>query len=137
MADRVSPWISLAPYILPFYPLVIGIVWLAANRLGPDLTQVGLPFLGIWGAVWGYHYAFTLSLIPTRQPDFLVYGRVFSITLILLGNLILIGILVWAALRPLPALQSLMAIASEWAWCYTQIIHQLSGLLLRYLPNPA
>ena len=137
IADRVSPWISLAPYILPFYPLVIGILWLAGNHIWPELTRYGLPFLGIWGAVWGYHYAFTLSLIPTRQPDFLVYGRIFSLTLILFGNLILIGILAWAALRPLPASQALMMVGSEWAWNYTQLVHWLSGLLLRYLPQPA
>jgi hypothetical protein len=137
IADRVSPWISLAPYILPFYPLMIGILWLAGNHVWPELTRYGFPFLGIWGAVWGYHYAFTFSLIPTRQPDFLVYGRIFSLTLILFGNLLLIGILVWVALRPLPAPQTFMMLTSEWAWIYTQLVHWASGLLLHYLPHPA
>lgn len=137
VADRVSPWISLAPYILPFYPLVVGVFWLAGCRLWPDLSGYGLTFLGIWGAVWGYHYAFTFSLLPTRQPDFLIYGRIFSVTLILLGNLVLAGILIWAILRPLPAGKALMVVGSEWAWTYTQLVHGLSGLLLRYLPHPA
>lgn len=137
VADRVSPWISLAPYIFPFYPLGVGILWLAGCNLWPECAGYGLPFLGIWGAVWGYHYAFTLSLLPTRQPDFLVYGRIFSLTLILMGNLVLIGILLWAALRPIPATRALAVVGTEWAWVYTELIHSLSGLLLRYLPHPA
>lgn len=137
VADRVSPWISLAPYILPFYPFVIGILWLAGTQIWPEITRFGLPFLGIWGAVWGYHYAFTFCLLPTRQPDFLGYGRIFSLTLIFMGNLLLIGILVWSALRPIPPTKALMLLGSEWAWSYTEIVHWVSGLLLRYLPHPA
>ena len=137
VADRVSPWISLAPYILPFYPLGAGILWLAGTRCWPDATHYPIPFLGIWGAIWGYHYAFTLALIPTRQPDFLVYGRIFSFTLIALGNLIVAALLTWAAFRPTSAGQTLILLGSEWAWTYTQIVYWLSGLLLRYLPHPA
>ena len=137
VADRVSPWISLAPYIFPFYPLGAGVLWLAGTRCWPDAAHYPIPFLGIWGAIWGYHYAFTLALIPTRQPDFLVYGRIFSLTLIALGNLLVAALLTWAAFRPTPASQTLILLGSEWAWTYTQIVHCLSGLLLRYLPHPA
>lgn len=137
VADRVSPWISLAPYILPFYPLLVGLLWLAINRLWLECANYTLAFLGIWGAVWGYHYAFTLALIPTKQPDFLVYGRLFSITLIVFGNLILIGLLVWPALQPMPTSKALMMLGSEWAWSYTELVHWLTGLLLRYLPHSA
>ncbi|MCX6935164.1 MAG: hypothetical protein NTZ01_03085 [Verrucomicrobia bacterium] len=137
VADRVSPWINLAPYILPFYPMVVGILWLAGTRIWPDLNNYGLPFLGIWGAIWGYHYAFTLGLIPTCQPDFLAYGRIFSLTLIIFGNLIVAGILAWSAFRPFPAGQTLLMLGSEWAWTYTQLVYWLSGLLLRYMPHPA
>ena len=137
VADRVSPWISLAPYILPFYPFIAAILWLASGQVWPELARYPLPPLGIWGAVWGYHYAFTLSLIPTRQPDFLVYGRIFSITLILLGNLMLVGLLSWVALRPMPAWKALMILGSEWAWTYTELVHWITGLLLRYLPHHA
>ena len=137
VADRVSPWISLAPYILPFYPFLVAILWLAGGQIWPELARYTLPALGIWGAVWGYHYAFTLALVPTRQPDFLVYGRIFSVTLILLGNLLLIGVLVWAALRPMHASQALLNLGSEWLRIYTELVHWLTGLLLRSLPQPA
>lgn len=137
VADRTSPWISLAPYILPFYPIVFGVLWLASTKIWPELNPYGLVFLGLWAAVWGYHYAFTLGLLPTRQPDFLAYGRIFSLTLILFGNLLLTGWITWWVLRPLPVGATLVMLGSEWAWTYTQLIHGASGLLLRYLPQPA
>ena len=53
LSDRVSPWISLAPYIFPFYPMIAGILWLAGTRAWPEFQQFPLPFLGLWGAIWG------------------------------------------------------------------------------------
>ncbi len=137
LSDRISPWISLAPYIFPFYPMLAAILWLAGGRIWPDLQNFATPLLGLWGAIWGYHYSFTLGLIPTRQPDFLIYGRFFSITLILLGNAFLIGTLLWLAFRPSPWEQTLLNLGTEWVWVYSSIAHWLSGLLLRYLPHSA
>jgi hypothetical protein len=96
-----------------------------------------LFFLALWGVVWGYHYAFTVDLLPTRQPDFLVYGRIFSISLIVLGNLLVVGLLLWFTLRPFPAKQGLLQLGLEWVRTYTTLAHEISGLLLRYLPRPA
>ena len=137
LSDRVSPWISLAPYIFPFYPMIAGILWLAGTRIWPELQQFPLPLLGLWGAIWGYHYAFTFDLFPTRQPDFLIYGRVFSLTLILLGNTFLIGGLLWSTFRPSPLSDTMLHLGSDWAWTYTSIAHWVTGLLLRYLPHSA
>jgi len=136
VADRVSPVISLAPYVLPFYPIVLGILWLAITRLWPGLSSYALFFLGLWGVVWGYHYAFTANLLPTRQPDFLVYGRIFSISLIVLGNLMVVGLLLWFTLKPFPAKQGLLQLGFEWVRIYTTLAYEISGLLLRYLPRP-
>ena len=123
LSDRVSPWISLAPYILPFYPLLAGILWLAGTRVWPELQNYTLPSLALWGVIWG--------------PDFLIYGRIFSITLILMGNTFLIGILLWGAFHPASFGQTLLQLGTEWVWTYSTIAHWLSGLLLRYLPHSA
>lgn len=137
ISDRTSAWITLAPYIFPLYPLLAGVMWLATLRLWPRLVDYQLVFLGLWGAVWGYHYAFTADLLRTRQPDFLVYGRIFSLTVIILANLLLGVALIWAFFRPMPLPHLLTELARSWAWTYTQGIHWTSGLLLRYLPPPA
>ena len=137
VSDRTSAWITLAPYVVPLYPLLAGILWLAALQVWPRLLDFQLGFLGLWGGIWGYHYAFTLDLLRTRQPDFLVYGRVFSLTLIILANLFLATGLVWSFFRPVSLSALLMNLGRDWAWTYTQGIHGVTGLLLRYLPPPA
>ena len=136
VSDRTSAWITLAPYVFPLYPLLAGVLWLAALRVWPLLLDYQPAFLGLWGGVWGYHYAFTLDLLRTRQPDFLVYGRIFSLTLIALANLLLAAGLVWSFFRPIPLTTLLMNLGKDWAWIYAQGIHWVTGLLLRYLPPP-
>ncbi len=72
LSDRVSPWISLAPYIFPFYPMIAGILWLAGTRIWPELQQFPLPVLGLWGAIWGVPLRLHLRPFPdssTRLPD--------------------------------------------------------------------
>lgn len=137
VSNRTSPWITLAPYIVPLYPLLAGVIWLAGLQIWPRVQDYPLPFLVLWGGVWGYHYAFTLDLLRTRQPDFLAYGRLFSLTLIALANLLLATGLVWSFFRPMPMATLLVEWSRDWAWTYTQGIHWLTGLLLRYLPPPA
>ena len=135
VSDRVTPWISLAPYIFPFYPMIAGVLWLAGTRVWPEAQQLALPLLGLWGAIWGYHYAFTFDLFPSRQPDFLIYGRIFSLTIILFGNILLLGALLWTTFRPAPFGETLFRLGREWAWTYTSTAHWITGLLLRYLPR--
>ena len=137
ISNRTSAWITLAPYILPLYPILAGVLWLACLQAWPRFQEYQLVFLGLWGGVWGYHYAFTVDLLRTRQPDFLVYGRIFSLTIIALANLGLATGLVWSFFRPLPLPALLMELGRTWAWTYTQGVHWASGLLLRYLPPPA
>jgi hypothetical protein len=117
--------------------MLAAILWLAGSRVWPEIQNLSTPLLGLWGIIWGYHYSFTLGLIPTRQPDFLIYGRIFSITLILLGNAFLIGTLIWLAFRPSTWGQALLNLGTEWVWVYSSIMDWLSGLLLRYLPHSA
>jgi len=137
VSNRTSAWITLAPYILPLYPLMTAVLWLASLQIWPELAVSQLAFLGIWGGVWGYHYAFTLDLLRTQQPDFLVYGRIFSLTVIALANLLLAIGLLWSFFQPVPLVTLMVDLGRDWAWTYMEGIHWFSGLLLRYLPPPA
>lgn len=137
VSNRTSAWITLAPYILPLYPLIAAVAWLAILQIWPVAADYQLVFLGIWGGVWGYHYAFTVDLLRTKQPDFLVYGRIFSLTIVALANLFLAVALVWSFFRPIPLGTVLIDLGRDWAWIYMEGLHWLSGLLLRSLPPPA
>jgi len=137
ISDRTSAWITLAPYVVPLYPLLTAVAWLAVLQVWPALAGYQLAFLGLWGVVWGYHYAFTVDLLRTQQPDFLVYGRIFSLTVIVLANLLLAISLVWSFFQPIPLVTMMMDLGRDWAWTYMEGVHWFSGLLLRYLPPPA
>lgn len=94
--DRSSPFIALAPYILPLFPAVTGIIWIGMSWIWTDLLHYQQWFLLYWGLVWSFHITFTLSTLPTEQTDFSSQGYLFSYVIILLGNLWIITGLMWA-----------------------------------------
>ena len=89
---KSNVWITLAPYFIPFYTvllvLVAAIVRLSLHRL---------PCPPAWtfavGFTWCFHMCFTLKSLGEEQPDVKEYGRLFSWILIFLLNAA--GILVW------------------------------------------
>lgn len=99
-SDRLSCWIALAPYWIPLYPIVAGLLWMVILWWKPEWVQWTFIFLIVWGILWGFHGCFTASLLMTRQPDFESQGRLFSITSTLLINLWLANGLIFIWLRP-------------------------------------
>jgi hypothetical protein len=99
--DKMSAWIALSPYIVPFYPLVAGLLWVLACWLRPlSLAPWEWAFVTFWGLAWAFHLCFTVNLLKTDQPDFASQGYFFSIVVILLCNLLIIGALLWLWLEP-------------------------------------
>jgi len=94
-SDTMSVWIALAPYILPFYPLVTGLLWLGLRLVWRDAVPWEWCFLIFWGGTWGFHLCYTFSLLKTEQPDFATQGRLFSLVFILLANTLLLTALLW------------------------------------------
>lgn len=86
--------ITLAPYFFPFYTFVVIVVALVTWAFVRPL-----PCLPLWmfmiGFTWAFHVLFTLETLTQSQPDVKSYGRVFSWTLIFIGNVGLV--LVWLA----------------------------------------
>lgn len=110
VADRISMWIALSPYFIPFYPIVVGLAWSATLLFKPELSSYDWAFLLIWGISWGFHICHTLSLLKSAQPDFESQGFFFSYVLIALMNLLMIELLIWCWQRPLPALTALQTL---------------------------
>jgi hypothetical protein len=102
ISDRNSVWIALSPYFIPFYPIVISLVWALVLFIRTDLTAFTWAFLLLWGFSWGFHLCHTLSLLKTEQPDFESQGYFFSLVLIALMNLLIAEILLWIWWHPLP-----------------------------------
>ncbi|MDZ4787920.1 MAG: hypothetical protein SH807_03190 [Blastochloris sp.] len=110
VTDRISAWIALSPYFIPFYPIVVGLTWSLTLFFKPELSSYDWAFLLIWGISWGFHTCHTLSLLKTAQPDFESQGFFFSYVVIALMNLLAIELLIWCWQQPLPALNTLQVL---------------------------
>lgn len=97
---KSNVWITLAPYFLPFWTMVVVAVALLV-RVVMHFAAPGSPMPAPWawmfavGFTWCFHANFTIRSLMQTQPDVQEYGRVFSWTLILLCNIA--GVLVWIA----------------------------------------
>ncbi|MEM6599841.1 MAG: hypothetical protein AAF649_00490 [Verrucomicrobiota bacterium] len=107
VADRTSAWISLAPYVIPLYPLMSGLVWAVLVWIYPPSREWTPYFLFFWGMVWSFHFSFTFSLMKTEQTDFSSQGYLFSWVVITLSNLWMLTLMFWIWLTPLPLWQLL------------------------------
>jgi len=94
VTDRSNVVISLAPYVVPLYALLIGVGFFLANLLWRPLGGESLWLLyGLLGFAWTFHLTFTLWMMRHRQPDLEENGRLFSIVFVLQMNLFVLSLL--------------------------------------------
>lgn len=104
--DKTSALITLSPYLVPLYTLLVfafyGLAGLFVDlHLAREwhLLSWELTFKWAWlfyllaGATWFFHLTFTLEILGTEQSDLLHNGEFFSIVVIFLGNLAILGAL--------------------------------------------
>lgn len=124
VSDRISPVIALAPYVFPFYPAVVVVLWLGLEMIWPQVQGVRDVFWMVWGVAWGFHGAFTVSVLKTAQPDFASQGYFFSFVAVALGNVWLTTGLLWWWLRPFSLGEGMVMVGQMtgqsyervWAW---------------------
>ena len=104
--DKTNWVIALSPYFVPFWSVIAVFIYILASVFY-EITPLGNQiFYGVMGATWSFHLAWTLWMIPRDQPDLKDNGTFLSLTLIYLGNLlVLIGLLCLAAPKPLESLR--------------------------------
>ncbi len=93
--DRTNFLIILAPYIFPFYTVLVLLLY-GVLGLFYDLSHYEPFWMGLLGLTWAFHLTFTFSTLKTSQPDIHENGRLFSYTFIFSLNLLGLG--VWMAL---------------------------------------
>lgn len=84
--------ITLAPYFIPTFPILMmlfSVIWL---HLGYRLPDMFLPVLGM---IFGYHLVSNASQIHGEQTDFAKAGWIFSVLFLPTANLLTFGF-VWA-----------------------------------------
>ncbi len=85
--DRTNAAVVLAPYIVPLYAVLTGLVY-AGLSLFVQVAPYRPAFVFLVGFFMAFHFVQTVkTLWETQQPDLkLAGGRVFSVVIIILGN---------------------------------------------------
>ena len=88
-SDRVNWWISLSPYFIPLYTLIVMGLWYSINfyySLHPYLPLLCLAF----GFTFSFHVTYTISMLHKDQKDLISQGFFFSAVVIVAMNLLLV-----------------------------------------------
>ena len=122
VTDKNNLLISLSPYFVPFYTVLVLLLFVIGGAFFDLSRYYDGVFFGVagfrwaWlmfaliGLTWGFHLTFTLWMIAKDQPDLRAHGTFFSVMLIYLINILLIsGLLVLAS----PAVEA-SGFAGEW-----------------------
>lgn len=141
VTNRNNVLISLSPYFVPFYSIVVIAGFVVAGQF-TDLTRVhdgavyGIAdfklswlLFGLIGLTWGFHLTFTVWMIGKDQPDLRENGVFFSLVLIFLANLLAItgGLVVASPDATVAAFASRWWTEAEAIWAWTG--HAAASLL--------
>lgn len=85
-------FIALAPYFFPFYTIVITLIFFAAKLLLDSGISYN-PFLFAIGFTLAFHIILTVDFLKIRQTDLMHAGYLFSICLIYMVNIMVIGLI--------------------------------------------
>ncbi len=100
VTNRTHLFVSLAPYVFPFYTAVT----LAIYSIAADRFKTYLLF--VVGFTYAFHLALTIWSLSHHQPDLDEGGVAFSLIFIFTGNMIVLMLLftfVWPQVLPLSA----------------------------------
>lgn len=93
-------WIILSPYILPFHLLVLmGLYGLMLFVIDPMPPLVVRIFAGCLGAAYAYHLVMTFIAIKAGQQDLRFKGPVFSLCIVITGNIVFLFLVLMFATR--------------------------------------
>lgn len=85
-------FIALAPYFFPFYTIVVTIVFFAVKFFLIKSIDYN-PLLFAIGFTLAFHIIITVDFLKIRQTDLMHAGYLFSICLIYIVNIIVIGLI--------------------------------------------
>ncbi len=134
--DKSNTWITLAPYLIPFYTLIIMMIFGIAG-LALDMQEAHAVSIWNWtvhlkptrflyalvGLTWFFHATYTVKTVLAEQGDLKRNGEFFSMMLIFLINAFLL-IALFLAASPSPGLG-----IAEVARCWWSVASGVVGWL--------
>jgi len=89
VTSKTNFFIELSPYFVPLYTILLGVAYFALRVSGQQFTHMTLYFIFLVGVTLAFHFVMTSEVLRVQQPDIVRSGLVFSLVLILIGNLII------------------------------------------------
>lgn len=91
LTNKSNFLIALAPYFFPIYSLLVIVAW-GAFSFFYEIQPWREYLFALIGITWGFHFTFTVWMIPKGQSDLDEHGHFFSLVVIYLMNLLLLGV---------------------------------------------
>lgn len=88
--SKQNTFILLAPYFIPLWAILWVILFAGLYALGGGQGWLIFLYAGL-GFWWFFHLFWSVWMIPREQPDLETNGRFYSMSLIYLLNLIILG----------------------------------------------
>jgi hypothetical protein len=89
---KSNMFIALSPYFFPLYTIIIALLWLGFKFLLKTDMNYGFFMFAI-GFTLAFHIVLTIDFLKIRQTDLLHAGYLFSICLIYIINLVIVGLI--------------------------------------------
>ena len=123
--DQVNAFVALAPYIIPFYAMLTGLVYLGLDLVVP-VEPYRPAFVFVVGFFMAFHFVQTFqTLWEAEQPDLQAAGgRIFSAVVIGLSNaLLLMLVLKWLFPQRVHLLEACKAVAVNTYHAWGFVLH--------------
>jgi len=92
LTDKNNFLIALAPYFFPLYSILVLALY-GGLSLFVNVQPYGRLLYALVGVTWAFHFTFTCWMIPKNQSDLRDNGTIFSLVVIYLTNLLLLGVM--------------------------------------------
>lgn len=102
--SKSNAFIALSPYVVPFYAVIIVLIYAAARRWW-NPPQVLPTFQILLGFTLAFHFSLTFSALHGQQSDLKVVGFFLSTILIAVGNALILGVLAVSLFSKTPTLK--------------------------------
>ena len=96
ITNKSNVLIALSPYFVPFWTSIVILLSFAISYFTPIPHHEKILFFLI-GGTWGFHMLWTIWMIPRDQPDLKENDTLFSLVVIYLANVIVVGGLICLA----------------------------------------
>jgi hypothetical protein len=99
VVTRINFLVMLAPYFFPLYTMILVLAY-GLLAVFVDTSKWQPLWLGLMGLTYSFHVTFTIMALSHQQSDVEENGKLFSYTVIIIMNLLLVALAMVATASP-------------------------------------